>query len=122
MGAQGSYFPWGEEGGSSPQSTIPLPTLGADSVRNRTRTPPPPRRIQSDAQVFHGINPRGIATRNGKAVGVEESLDALENTGAGGDASVSDSMKINLGPASGETLSRAQVLEAPGGPSKKKSD
>jgi hypothetical protein len=91
---QQSYFPWGEESPSSSNSKSnsnpnsihksshnPSPepssssrqSLGVTSAMgsssrgssiSRMKTPPPPRRIASEANVL-GVNPRGIATRNG---------------------------------------------------------
>ncbi|ORX35056.1 transmembrane adaptor Erv26-domain-containing protein [Kockovaella imperatae] len=65
-----SYFPW--DGNSPNLSSTNSPRLGSlnpDVARTMSRTPPPPRRVQSDAFVHGtGLNPRGIATRDGRPV------------------------------------------------------
>ena len=75
-----SYFPWetnGQATGNSPQSGALTPAL----LRTASRTPPPPRRVQSDAQVNSHVNPRGIATRDGKPVFPDVQLPADEVDG-----------------------------------------
>ena len=75
-------------------------------MRNRARTPPPPRRVQSDAQVSHAMNPRGIATRNGvPAFESEEEKLARINSPVQED----DAVRMSLG-GNGRVV--GQVLES----------
>ncbi|WVR03127.1 hypothetical protein IAU60_000117 [Kwoniella sp. DSM 27419] len=64
-----TYFPWGsDDSGSSNPSVL---NLSPQVTPERSRTPPPPRRIQSAVDVSRPhpgtqANPRGIATRDGR--------------------------------------------------------
>ncbi|WWD22718.1 hypothetical protein CI109_107211 [Kwoniella shandongensis] len=80
-----SYFPWGSDDSANPttSSTPTHNTLGHGSnlTPDRARTPPPPRRVQSEIQITKGAtgNPRGIATRNGKpAFPLDENAEIVE--------------------------------------------
>ncbi|KAK8844728.1 hypothetical protein IAR55_006578 [Kwoniella newhampshirensis] len=78
-----SYFPWGSDEPSAATSSLTsssTPTHGQKLSADRARTPPPPRRVQSEIQVTKGSgNPRGIATRNGTpAFPVEGETEIVE--------------------------------------------
>ncbi|OCF42189.1 endoplasmic reticulum protein [Kwoniella heveanensis CBS 569] len=107
--SQSSYFPWGsseDQSGLSGNSFSPFHShsnsgSGSSSAGgaggsgsgnltpDRARTPPPPRRIQSEISISKGtgspstVNPRGIATRNGRPALAGPSAGAGAGAGAG---------------------------------------
>ena len=128
-----TYSPWGDD-------RPPTPIYGAlnpDHSNLRPRTPPPPRRVQSEAQVGkNSINPRGVATRYGQPVVSDaellgEELDNLaqrpsqmsRSGSLNGDpqANALGPPKMSLGPSGGELLGQREILES-NGPTKRKAD
>jgi hypothetical protein len=147
--AASSYFPWGGDepvpsasppygasssytGGPSNNNLAVSHSIASGSPRgpsllNTRRTPPPPRRVQSEAQVTRMTNPRGIATRNGVPVVTDDQLPASDEgedkeaspaarkqvgTGAGGP-------RMSLGPQGAEKLGEGEVLNSPMAPKRK---
>ena len=126
-----SYFPWSEDTSANNYATA----LSPDSARNpvpglqlgpsRKGSPAPPRRIQSEAQVTKSaVNPRGIATRNGKHVVSDAELvdepESVLNERVGksmegaedGGADDSRSPTMSLGPKGREVLGGVEVVES----------
>ncbi|WVF66587.1 hypothetical protein IAT40_001327 [Kwoniella sp. CBS 6097] len=72
--SQSSYFPWGSSSEDVQSGLGGSPFHSNSGSGSSGRTPPPPRRIQSEISISKGtgspgtgtVNPRGIATRNGK--------------------------------------------------------
>jgi hypothetical protein len=134
--SQQSYFPWGSDdaipsaplgpsyssggGGGSGSSLTP------DSARTSGRqSAPPPRRVQSDAQINKGPNPRGLAVRNGKPVFTDAQLTGEpEDLGDGphaGDSVGSTSQlglngvpqpRMSLGPQGDARVGQAEIVAA----------
>ncbi|WRT63251.1 uncharacterized protein IL334_000154 [Kwoniella shivajii] len=122
MPSNQGYFPWGSDESSSSGNTLGTPTnlnlnlpssssssstttASPDGNKLRSKTPPPPRRVQSEIQISKGfVNPRGIATRNGRPAlnqnDLGENTEILERPKKSsplGQSSVS-SPSMNLGP------------------------
>ena len=98
-----TYFPWGDSPPKQP-SLSPMETL-----RPRGKTPPPPRRVQSEAW-GHGANPRGIATRNG--LPVAEGAAGVRSTSPVSMGQEDYGPKMSLGPYGGERIVGADVVVA----------
>jgi hypothetical protein len=137
MSIQTNYFPWnGSEEGSSISNNSnsnsrnsPVPgsiAMGIGKGRPTSiKTPPPPRRVQSE-MMTSGLNPRGIATRNG----VPAVPDAVGIPGAGGGGggtgeemrrargtrtpSRPSTPSMSLGPDRGEALGRVEIVDTKG--------
>jgi hypothetical protein len=140
-----TYFPWNGNGSGETTSSTPSSSrsgsgslgrasgtgIGIGIGRPGGRTPPPPRRVQSEMMTT-GLNPRGIATRNGVAA-VPDSM--LPGTGTGGytEEPVPDSIRrtglgvagrsiprrpespsMSLGPERGVRLGGAEIIETKG--------
>ena len=148
-----SYFPWrgNEDGGNiSSDSRVPTPPYSSltpeTMARQRgasgsSRTPPPPRRVQSEAQVS-SVNPRGIAVRCGTPMFNEpESMSgdgdanndyhnsnrrpSRPSSAAGLSRSIANGSpgpgKMRLGVKTGELLTRSDAVVSEG-PTKRKAD
>jgi len=96
------------------------------------KTPPPPRRVQSE-MMTSGLNPRGIATRNG----VPAVPDSVVSGGVNGNGKTEESdltrrgrgipsrpstPSMSLGPDRGETLGRAEIVDTKGQAQPKRKD
>jgi len=131
-----NYFPWGEEtngngnGNSASSSRSSLsPDVSRSSHIGRSNTPPPPpRRVQSETQT-QGLNPRGIAVRNGVPAipdsvltAEPDGMDSTKKVGLGiSGRSIPkrpESPSMSLGPTGLEKLGGAEIVERP----KKKND
>ncbi|ORY27345.1 transmembrane adaptor Erv26-domain-containing protein [Naematelia encephala] len=109
-----NYFPWGGDDSNGGSGSNHNHNLAPDSIRS----PGPPRRVQSEVQVNRaGVNPRGIATRNGRPpfpAGDEPDDFTL---GGGGTASpkrgTSPEPRMSLGPKgdSGPVDGPTEVIE-----------
>lgn len=140
-----AYFPWGGDdistsnsnsnsnsgsasGSVSGSGTIPsrLNLTPSSLGLGRPRTPPPPRRVQSE-MMTSGLNPRGLATRNGipavpdSKVMTDEPDDVdLVNRRIGlGSAGRStpkrpESPSMSLGPRGNGIVGGAEVIEVKG--------
>lgn len=108
-----SYFPWGDEGSASKQAS-----LAPDSLRVRTKTPPPPRRVQSEAWGSTS-NPRGVATRGGEAVGADDWFGEGPRASSPPGEAGGSGPRMSLGPRAGESLRAAEVLVSNGPPRRK---
>ncbi|GFZ44571.1 Protein SVP26 [Saitozyma sp. JCM 24511] len=134
--SQQSYFPWGSDdaipsvplgpsyssggGGGSGSSLTP------DSARTSGRqSAPPPRRVQSDAQINKSPNPRGLAVRNGKPVFTDAQLTG-EPESLGDGSHAADSVgstsqlglngvpqpRMSLGPQGDARIGQAEIVAA----------
>jgi hypothetical protein len=129
MSIQTNYFPWnGSEEGSSISNNSnsnsnsrnsPVPgsmQMGIGKGRPTSiKTPPPPRRVQSE-MMTSGLNPRGIATRNGApavpdAAGVGEDMKRARGTRT---PSRPSTPSMSLGPDRGEALGRVEIVDTKG--------
>lgn len=133
-----SYFPWGGDdpeetmrsalssasGSSIQRSPSPnYPSLGvADGGSSRQRlpigrlkTPPPPRRVQSEAAGL-GMNPRGIATRNGVPASTPVNGNPERSSPPRQDKNGQDTAggppKVSLGPKEGEAFAVGEVIDS----------
>jgi hypothetical protein len=107
-----SYFPWGSD--AKPQASSsgsPNAHLAQPDVRNRARTPPPPRRVQSEAQVQHVVNPRGVATRHGIPAFADEIEEKVQRTASPDE--VFNGPRMSLGPSDSERV-LGEVLDSHG--------
>lgn len=104
--------------GTGPSSSSRSASLSAPSH-------PPPRRVQSEAQVQgagNARNPRGIATRNGKPAlesahvqekGSQEGSGKADSSTAGTAGQKSNSPpRVSLGPAEGKRLDGVEIVES----------
>lgn len=133
------YFPWGADdsssslsasaSGSGSGSTPSRPSLGISSLgQGHPRQPPPPRRVQSE-MMTSGLNPRGIATRNGfpavpdsAIAGMVDEPDEVElatrriGLGAAGRSAPRrpNSPSMSLGPRGNGIIGGAEVVEVKG--------
>lgn len=138
-----TYFPWnGSTTGSDDTSSLslsrsqsrtssPAPGLGLHmgigKGRPGQKTPPPPRRVQSE-MMTQGLNPRGIATRNG-APAVP---DGAGSVGGGytdepttirrSTPSRPSTPSMSLGPDRGEVLGRVEIVDTKGQAQPKRKD
>lgn len=92
------------------------------------KTPPPPRRVQSE-MMTSGLNPRGIATRNGvpavpDSVGVPGGGGGEEIKRARGTKTPSrpSTPSMSLGPDRGEALGRVEIVDTRGQAQPKRKD
>ena len=146
MSIQTNYFQWNgngsEEGSSLSNSnsnsnsnsrTSPGPgsiQMGLGKGRpSSIKTPPPPRRVQSE-MMTSGLNPRGIATRNG-APAVPDSVGVPGGGGVGtgedlrrtrGTPSRPSTPSMSLGPDRGEALGRVEIVDTRGQAQPKRKD
>jgi hypothetical protein len=138
MSIQTNYFPWnGSEEGSSISNSnsnsnsnsrnSPVPgsmQIGIGKGRPTSiKTPPPPRRVQSE-MMTSGLNPRGIATRNGApavpdAAGVGEDMKRARGTRT---PSRPSTPSMSLGPDRGEALGRVEIVDTKGVAQPKRKD
>lgn len=91
------------------------------------KTPPPPRRVQSE-MMASGLNPRGIATRNGLPAVPDGSVPG---DGMGGESDLRrtratpsrpSTPSMSLGPDRGEVLGRVEIVDTKGQAQPKRKD
>jgi hypothetical protein len=96
------------------------------------KTPPPPRRVQSE-MMASGLNPRGIATRNGMPAVPDGGGGIPGVGGVGGDTEMSrrtgrstpsrpSTPSMSLGPDRGEVLGRVEIVDTKGQAQPKRKD
>ncbi|WVQ82845.1 hypothetical protein IAT38_004980 [Cryptococcus sp. DSM 104549] len=100
----GSYFPWGQEDPGTPGGGMGNGSLGL--TPDRMRTPPPPRRVQSEMQVTTkgALNPRAPGT--GAATGRSSGEEARRGSQAGRQGASSSLAPVIGGGGEGELLKR----------------
>lgn len=121
---QTSYFPRGDDTASSSNPSSYSSILTPDSAGGRMprKSPLPPRRVQSEMNTTQGtINPRGMATRDGRPVVTDAQLTG-EPEAMGDGIGVSSGMQlascgpggpaISLGPRGTDILGGAEVIES----------
>jgi hypothetical protein len=134
-----TYFPWNGSATGSDESSLSMPMsrsqsrtsspapglglqMGLGKGRPGQKTPPPPRRVQSE-MMTQGLNPRGIATRNGVPA-VPDGTGSTGSTGGGyteepttmrrSTPSRPSTPSMSLGPDRGEVLGRVEIVDTKG--------
>lgn len=154
MSIQTNYFPWNGEDGSSQSMSGSASGSGSLSLSRTNspglihmglgkgrpgsipgqKTPPPPRRVQSE-MMTSGLNPRGIATRNGVPA-IPDGSGSGSGAGVIGIPGVESDMSrrtgripsrpstpsMSLGPERGEALGRVEIVDTKGQAQPKRKD
>ena len=132
MSIQTNYFPWNgsEEGSSSNSNSRNSPgmiQMGLGKGRpSSIKTPPPPRRVQSE-MMTSGLNPRGIATRNGApavpdSAGIPSGGEDMRRGRGTRTPSRPSTPSMSLGPDRGEALGRVEIVDTKGVAQPKRKD
>jgi hypothetical protein len=166
-----NYFPWGGGSSSNGETSTSTPSsasrvsrpgsasgsaslgrvggigIGLGRPGDRGKTPPPPRRVQSEMMTA-GLNPRGVATRNGVAAvpdsmavgsdggagagsgvrgrGMSEEPESIRRTGLGAAGRSTpmrpESPSMSLGPERGVPLGGAEIVDTKGKAQPKRKD